>query len=73
MKNSIKTFWARRNEIRFPTVEQLARWEDDGGNLNLYEDVVHINGRLYVGPTAKVRKVINDAWKRVTSLFSAKK
>lgn len=70
MKNSIKTFWSRRNEIRFPTVEQLARWEDDGGNLNLYEDVIHINGRLYAGPTAKVRKVLHNAWNGVLSLFN---
>lgn len=71
-KNAIKTFWFRRNEIRFPTVEQLARWEDDGGNSSLYEDVVHINGRLYVGPMAKVRKVINDAWKRLAALLKFK-
>lgn len=73
MKRAIKTFWFRRNEIRFPTVEQLARWEDDGGNLNLYEDVVHINGRLYVGPTAKIRKFFYEGWKRIASLFNLKK
>jgi hypothetical protein len=72
MKNSIKTFWSRRNEIRFPTVEQLARWEDDGGNSNLYEDVIHINGRLYAGPMAKVRKVLNNAWNGVLSIFNVK-
>lgn len=69
MKNSVKTFWARRNEIRFPTVEQLARWEDDGGNMGLYEDVVHINGRLYVGPTAKIRKALHESWTKLAALL----
>jgi hypothetical protein len=71
MKNAMKSFWARRNELRFPSVEQLARWEDDGGNLSLYEDVVHINGRLYVGPAARIHKVLNESWKRLISFINS--
>lgn len=72
MKNIIKTLWIKRNEMRFPTVEQLARWEDDGGNMNLYEDVVHINGRLYVGHLAQVRKATYNIWNRLIALLKFK-
>ena len=49
-----------------PTKKQLSQWETDGGNQTLIDENVElINGEIFIGPFAKAKKILLNAWHKL--------